>query len=99
MKAYGTIVADPPWRFGNKATRAAVQNHYQTLDAHDLSQLQLDGEHLTHSIADNAHLYLWTTAAHIEEALSVSERPHDLEQIIKGIRIDSTTTSILGSGS
>ena len=48
---------------------------------------------------DQALFKLWKDGAiTAEDALSVSEKPHDLEQIMKGIRLDSTTTSILGTG-
>lgn len=79
---FSTIVADPPWRYGNTSTRAAAQNHYNTLS---IAQLCGKEELLTGPVrnlvdevihpkaADRAHLYLWTTAGHLPEAFKVME--------------------------
>lgn len=77
-----TIVADPPWRYGNTATRANAQGHYDGT----LSIAQLCGDEpiddnetsLVKSViepkrATPGHLYLWTTSSHLPEAFRVME--------------------------
>lgn len=63
---YGTILADPPWQFNNRASRAAAENHYGTMTRAELLALPIET-----IAADSAHLYLWTTDAHIDEALDL----------------------------
>lgn len=55
---FGTIYADPPWAYGNQATRASTDNHYQTMDLEAIKSLPVAS-----LVADNAHLHLWTTNA------------------------------------
>ena len=75
---FATIVADPPWRYGNTATRAAAHDHYDTLSIGQLcgDELLPDGTNLPKEVvrpktADRAHLYMWTTAGHLPEAFRV----------------------------
>jgi N6-adenosine-specific RNA methylase IME4 len=74
-----TLVADPPWRYGNTATRASASGHYHGT----LTVAQLCGEeplpggpNLVQDIvapkaATPGHLYLWTTAGHLSAAFDV----------------------------
>lgn len=63
---YRTIVADPPWRFSNAATKADARKKYSTVAVEDLCALPVD------SIADsNAHLWLWAVNGLMEEAYRV----------------------------
>jgi N6-adenosine-specific RNA methylase IME4 len=66
---YATFVADPPWRYGNTSTRGAAENHYGTMSIEELCGLDVVPAHA----ADQAHLYLWTTAGHLPEAFKVME--------------------------
>lgn len=66
---FATFVADPPWRYGNTSTRGAAENHYGTMSIEELCALDVVPTHA----ADNAHLYLWTTAGHLPEAFKVME--------------------------
>lgn len=74
-----TLVADPPWRYGNTATRANAHGHYDgTLSIAQLcgDELLPDGSNLVKDVvqpkaASPGHLYLWTTAGHLPEAFSV----------------------------
>lgn len=54
---YRTIVADPPWRYGNQkgsAARGHARNHYSTMALDEIAVLDVQ------SIAgDSCHLYLW----------------------------------------
>jgi N6-adenosine-specific RNA methylase IME4 len=75
---FATFVADPPWRYGNTATRAAAQDHYDTLSIAQLcgEEPLPDGTNLAEDVvkprvADRAHLYMWTTAGHLPEAFRV----------------------------
>ncbi len=67
---YGTIYADPPWRFSNRTTRASPEYKripkYETMDLDSIKKLPVS------SIADpKAHLYLWVPNAMLPEGLEV----------------------------
>lgn len=66
MNPFRVIVADPPWKFGDKlpAIRGA-ESHYPCMKTEDLCKLDLP------PIADNALLFLWKVAALTEDALNV----------------------------
>lgn len=66
---FSTFVADPPWRYGNTATRAAAEDHYPTMSIEDLCELSIVPERA----AEQSHLYLWTTAGHLPDAFKVME--------------------------
>jgi N6-adenosine-specific RNA methylase IME4 len=73
-----TLVADPPWRYGNTATRASAQGHYDTLSIAQLcgEEPLPDGGNIVQDVvlpksASPGHLYLWTTAGHLPDAFSV----------------------------
>jgi N6-adenosine-specific RNA methylase IME4 len=59
---FTTVVADPPWKYGNQAAKGAVGSKYEsmTLDA-------IKGMPVESLVADNAHLYLWTTNTFLME--------------------------------
>ena len=61
---FRTIVADPPWQYGNKATRGAAEDHYSTMTLDEICELEVNA-------ADDAHLYLWTTNGFLNEAFDV----------------------------
>ncbi|MGI8682035.1 MAG: MT-A70 family methyltransferase [Mycobacteriales bacterium] len=63
----GTIVADPPWSYGNTSTRGAAENHYRTMSIEELCDLGVARERA----AAQSHLYLWSTAGHLSEAFKV----------------------------
>jgi N6-adenosine-specific RNA methylase IME4 len=66
---FSTFVADPPWQYGNTSTRGAAENHYGTMTIEELCALDVVPNHA----ADQAHLYMWTTAGHLPEAFKVME--------------------------
>ena len=75
---FATFVADPPWQYGNTSTRAAAQDHYDTLSIAQLcgDEPLPDGTNLAEDVvrpkvADRAHLYLWTTSSHLPDAFRV----------------------------
>lgn len=61
---YPTIVIDPPWQYGNTATRGAAEDHYPTMSQDELLALMLPS-------ADNAHLYLWVTNSFVREGFDL----------------------------
>lgn len=63
---YRTIVADPPWQYGNTSTRGAAEDHYPTMSIAQLCELPVEDW-----AADEAHLYLWTTNGFLREAFEV----------------------------
>jgi N6-adenosine-specific RNA methylase IME4 len=65
---FGCIYVDPPWLYGNQATRAATSNHYAGMTATQLRDLPVK-----ELAADDAHLHLWTTNGFLREALALVE--------------------------
>jgi len=63
---FGCIYADPPWQYGNQATRAATDTHYNTLSVDKLCEWGI-----ADIAADDAHLHLWTTNAFLPDAFRV----------------------------
>lgn len=66
---FSTFVADPPWQYGNTSTRGAAENHYGTMTIEELCALDI----VPTRAADQAHLYLWTTAGHLPQAFEVMD--------------------------
>jgi N6-adenosine-specific RNA methylase IME4 len=64
VDVFPTIVIDPPWRYDNRATRGAAENHYPTMDMDELRALDVPA-------ADDAHLYLWVTNPFLREGLEL----------------------------
>lgn len=67
MSGYRTVVADPPWRFGDSLpgnTRGAV-NNYRTMSAREIESFVLP------QLADDCLLFLWRVTSMAEEALGV----------------------------
>jgi len=65
---YGTIYADPPWPYGNQATRASTDNHYATMSLEDIAALPIP-----ELAADESHLHLWTTNGFLHDAIHLLE--------------------------
>jgi N6-adenosine-specific RNA methylase IME4 len=53
---FGTIYADPPWRYGNQVTRGSTDNHYPTMTVDEIAALPVGD-----LAAEQSHLWLWTT--------------------------------------
>lgn len=66
---FGTIYADPPWRYNNQGTRAATDNHYDG----DMSIEELCKMPIGELAADKCHLHLWTTNAFLFECPKLFE--------------------------
>jgi N6-adenosine-specific RNA methylase IME4 len=67
---YGTVLADPPWRFTNRTGKMAPEHRrlsrYSTLKIEEICAIPVHRR-----IAENAHLYLWVPNALIAEGLTV----------------------------
>lgn len=67
---YGTILADPPWRFTNRTGKVAPEHkrlhRYTTMKFSDIAALPVE-QHAR----EKSHLYLWCPNALISEALEV----------------------------
>jgi N6-adenosine-specific RNA methylase IME4 len=62
------VLADPPWRFSDRNTRAAAERHYPTMTGAEIANLPV------HELAaKDAVLALWTPDTHLELALAVSK--------------------------
>lgn len=67
-KKFACIMADPPWQYGNQATRASTDNHYPTMTVDEIAALPVG-----QLAADNAHLHLWTTNAFLFDCQQIME--------------------------
>jgi len=67
---FGTILADPPWRFLNRTGKMAPEHkrlmRYPTMDIKDIINLPV-----SEIVAEQSHLYLWVPNALIAEGLEV----------------------------
>jgi N6-adenosine-specific RNA methylase IME4 len=66
---FGTIYADPPWRYQNQGTRASTGNHY----AGDMSVDEICAMPIAQLCAEKCHLHLWTTNAFLFECPKIFE--------------------------
>lgn len=69
---YGTILADPPWRFQNRSGKIAPEHRrlarYSTMALADIKSLPV-----AEIAAATSHLYLWVPNALLAEGLDVME--------------------------
>lgn len=69
---FGTILADPPWRFSNRTGKMAPEhkrlNRYSTLTFEDIKGLPV-----AEVAVEQSHLYLWAPNALLAEALQVMQ--------------------------
>ena len=69
-KRFGTVLADPPWRFLNRTGKMAPEhkrlNRYDTMNVEEICSLPVAS-----ALADTAHLYLWVPNALLPEGLQV----------------------------
>lgn len=67
---YGTILADPPWKFTNRTGKMAPEhkrlNRYATLSFAEIEAIPVNSV-----VAEESHLYLWVPNALLAEGLSV----------------------------
>lgn len=69
---YGTLLADPPWRFMNRTGKVAPEHkrldRYDTMDWKDIAALPV-----ADIMANPSHCYLWVPNALVAEGLQVLE--------------------------
>lgn len=65
---FGTIYADPPWQYGNQATRSATDTVYATMSMDELKALPVEA-----LAAPDAHLHLWVTVGFLKEGIALLE--------------------------
>lgn len=69
-RRFGTILADPPWRFANRTGKVAPEHRrlarYETLSFEEIGALPVAGH-----AADPAHCYLWVPNALLPHGLRV----------------------------
>jgi len=65
VNSYKTILADPPWDIEQGGALGAIK-HYPLMTIHEIAALPV-----ADLVADDAHLWLWTTNAALEQAYSV----------------------------
>jgi len=69
---FGTVLADPPWRFTNRTGKVAPEHkrlaRYPTLDLDQICNLPVSGH-----LEDAAHCYLWVPNALLPDGLKVLE--------------------------
>lgn len=67
---YGTVLADPPWRFTNRTGKVAPEHQrlarYQTMSVSEIAGLPV-----SQMVADQAHCYLWVPNALVADGLAV----------------------------
>jgi len=63
---FGAILADPPWPWRDDGRRGAAARHYSTMSLDALARLPV-----AELARADAHLHLWTTAAHVEAAIGL----------------------------
>lgn len=69
-RKFGTILADPPWRFQNRTGKVAPEhkrlNRYGTMSLTEISKLPV-----SEAAGSTSHLYLWVPNALLPEGLAV----------------------------
>lgn len=72
QRAYGAILADPPWQFMNRTGKVAPEHkrlsRYPTLTLEEIKEIPV-----SLVAAENSHLYLWVPNALLKEGLEVME--------------------------
>ncbi len=63
---YNIILADPPWRYGNKGGQGVAENHYPTMHIKEICALPV-----AELAAKDSALFLWATFPMLPEALRV----------------------------
>lgn len=70
---FGTVLADPPWRFLNRTGKVAPEHRrlsrYDTMDAKEIAGLPV-----ADIAADRSHCYLWVPNALVTDGLMVLEQ-------------------------
>jgi hypothetical protein len=65
-RTFGTIYADPPWRYENQGASVSTDHHYRTMTLEELFDLPV-----AELAAEQSHLHLWTTNSFLRDAFRV----------------------------
>ena len=66
---FGTVYADPPWRYNNQSTRGSTDNHYDgTMSVDEICALPVGD-----ITKEKSHLHLWTTNAFLYDTQKILE--------------------------
>lgn len=65
---FKTVMADPPWKYNNKASNGAAENHYSTMDMKALCNLPVP-----ELVMEDSWLFLWATSPLLKEAMDLME--------------------------
>jgi N6-adenosine-specific RNA methylase IME4 len=72
-RKFGTILADPPWRFQNRTGKVAPEHRrlsrYGTMDLEEICKLPV-----SQVAAETSHIYLWVPNALLPDGLEVLKR-------------------------
>lgn len=70
---FGTVLADPPWRFTNRTGKMAPEHRrlsrYSTMELEEIMELPV-----AQCVLPQSHLYLWVPNALVPEGLDVMKR-------------------------
>lgn len=70
---FGTVLADPPWRFANRTGKMAPEHRrlarYGTMSLEEIMEMPV-----AQCVGDRGHLYLWVPNALLTEGLEVMRR-------------------------
>ncbi len=75
MKKYQIIYADPPWSFSSKELQRYNGKRFTSMDKHYPTQHKdwIKNLPIRRITADDCALFLWTTDAHLKEAIEITE--------------------------
>lgn len=63
---HSVVYADPPWKFGASTGTGTASDHYPTMETSAICALKVKGH-----VTKNAALFIWSTNAHLPDALDV----------------------------
>lgn len=63
---YSTLLIDPPWRYKGPGWLGGAHRHYPTLPYEALKEIPIP-----EVLEENAQLWMWTTATHMEQAFQL----------------------------
>ncbi len=93
MGLFDVVVLDPPWQFDDRNTRGAAERHYPTMSFEEIHSLPL--ESITNP--NGSHLFCWTTAAHLGEALQHVEKwGFSYKQYVVWTKTKAVRTELVG---
>ncbi|QHJ83847.1 MAG: hypothetical protein [Bacteriophage sp.] len=66
MNTYDVLYVDPPWKYNNKASNGAAENHYSTMSLEELKAMPV-----RELASKDAVLFMWWTPTHAADALEL----------------------------